>query len=133
MTALRRRSTGFTLIELIITIVISAMGAVLIFASFGTVLTGAHRPAQMLQAEYLARELAEEALAAGYGNVSTAITNQSVTGFSGFTRSRAAPVAVAAGTGGCPTTGALCEQVDVTVSINGSVNARQSVLLMGTP
>lgn len=127
---LRHRTHGFTLIELVITITVSALGAVLIFSSFSSVLKYSHIPAELLQAEFLARELAEEALAAGYGNVATAITDQTIDGFDNFTRSRGAPTAVAAGTGGCPAVGAVCEQVVITVNIGGDPAARQTVLLM---
>ena len=123
-------SAGFTLIEMVITIVLAAFGAALIFSSFGTVLSSAHRPAEMVQAEFLARELAEEALAAGFGNVDTPIAGETVTGFTGVTRSRSAPTAVAAGTGGCPASGAICQEVEITVSVSGRLSARQTVLLM---
>lgn len=139
MSALRRHpripiSAGFTLIEMVMTILIAAFGAALIFSAFGTVLSNAHRPGEMVQADFLANELAEEAKAARYGNVDTAITNQTIPGFTGFTRSRSAPTAVAAGTGGCPATGALCQEVEITVSVSGTLSARQTVLLMqGAP
>ena len=127
-----RRSThaGFTLIELVITITITALGAVLVFNSFSSVLKYSHKPTELLQAEFLARELAEEALAAGYGNVTTPISDQAIDGFTNFTRGRTAPTAVAAGSGGCPSVGATCQQVVITVSVSSEIAARQTVLLM---
>jgi prepilin-type N-terminal cleavage/methylation domain-containing protein len=122
----QQRAGGFTLIELIITIVISAIGATLLFSSLSTVLKNSQLPAEMVQAEFLARERAELALAAGYDNVTASAAGS----YQGLSWSQAAPTTVTAGSGGCPASGAVCKSVTITVTANGQGRAVQTILMI---
>ncbi|GAB6042861.1 type II secretion system protein [Endothiovibrio diazotrophicus] len=123
-----RRAAGFTLIEMIITIVLLTIGSVLTFTYFGPTLTNANRNAELLQAGYLARESIEDASAAECGNV-PALTNQVFPGFPNTYVLNRTVTTVAPNTSFCTATMTCCERVAVSVTINNVASAQKSIEL----